>query len=224
MEFTNLKTKKIIKLKSPILSLEEISWGEISVVSNGPGNEVAVSNTSIGGSLVGRDDNSLNFQNQYSASTYLEDLYIRFEKEKNANKELKDFCEELSFLNTQVQNEKVIGLEAKLIAGNKQAIIDYALDLKQKFYMKLMRTSQYSLVAQDINIYILSKIKRTFIMEVFTLICQGESDLKINMLISERIINPVKVDLGINLFKYTEEDIMGMIFYLTGNCHLKWAK
>lgn len=190
----------------------------------GFGNDLRVSHSSVGGNLIARDDNSLNFQNQYSTSTYLEDLYTRFEKEKNDNKDLKELCDELSFLNTQVQNEKVIGLEAKLIAGNKQAIVDYALDLKQKFYMKLMRTSQYSLVAQDINIYILSKIKRTFIMEIFQLICAGESDLRVNMLIAERIINPVKVDLGINLFRYTEEDIMGMIFFLTGNCHIKWAK
>ncbi|NNU33699.1 hypothetical protein HK413_05235 [Mucilaginibacter sp. S1162] len=186
-------------------------------------NEVSVSNSKIGDKLVGRDDNSLNFTNQYSGSAYLEDLYLKFEVEKNANPELKALCDELNFLNTQVQNEKVIGLEAKLIAGNKQPIVDYALELKQKFYMKLMRTSQYSMVAQDINIYILSKIKRTFIMEIFTMICAGESELKINMLIAERIINPVKTDLGINLFKYTEEDIMGMIFYLTGNCHIKWA-
>lgn len=189
-----------------------------------PSNELSIKNTSVGGKLVGRDDLSLTVQNHYSASTYLNDLYQRFEKEKKENPELQELCDELDFLNTQVQNETVIGLEAKLKAGNKEAILEYALDLKQKFHMKLMRTSQYSLVAQDINIYILSKIKRTFIMEVFTMICSGESELNINMLIAERIINPVKFDLGINLFKYTEEDIMGMIFYLTGNCHIKWAK
>ena len=187
-------------------------------------NKVDFSDSSVGGNFIGRDDRSLTIKSSYSASLYLDDLYNQFELEKSKNKELKDLCDELSFLNTQVQNEKVIGLEAKLIAGNRKAILDYALDLKQKFYMKLMKTSQYSIIAQDINIYILSKIKRTFIMEIFTLICEGESEQKINMLINERIITPVKTDLGINLFKYTEEDIMGMIFYLTGNCHIKWAK
>ena len=189
-----------------------------------PGNHVGLSDSSVGGKFVGRDDKSLNFTSQYSASAYLDDLYNKFEKEVSENSELRALCEELSFLNTRVQNETVIGLEAKLIAGNKAAIVDYALELKERFYMKLMKKSQYSQVAQDINIHILSKIKRTFIMEVFTLICEGATEREVNMVIAERIIEPVKAELGVNLFKYTEEDIMGMIFYLTGNCHIKWAK
>ena len=56
--------------------------------------------------------------------------------------------------------------------------------------------------------------------EIYTLICQNDSDEKINLLITERIIKPVQEDLGINLFKYNEDDIMGMIFFLTGNCHI----
>lgn len=50
-------------------------------------------------------------------------------------------------------------------------------------------------------------------MEIYTLICNNEPEEKINYLITERIINPVKADLGINLFRYTEDDIMGMIFF-----------
>lgn len=59
-------------------------------------------------------------------------------------------------------------------------------------------------------------------MEVYTLICNNAPQENIDKLITERIINPVKQELGINLFKYDEEDIMGMIFFLTGNCHIKW--
>jgi len=58
--------------------------------------------------------------------------------------------------------------------------------------------------------------------EIYSLICQNESEEKINLLITERIIKPVQEDLGINLFRYNEDDIMGMIFFLTGNCHIKW--
>ena len=117
----------------------------------------------------------------------------------------------------------MIGLENKLIAGNRQKIIGYAKIVKEKFHKKLMKTSQYSNVAQDINVYILTKVRRGFMMEVYTLICNNEPEEKINMLITERIINPVKAELGLNLFKYDEDDIMGMIFFLTGNCHLKWT-
>ncbi len=86
-----------------------------------------------------------------------------------------------------------------------------------------MTTSQYSTIAQDINVHILAKVKTAFVMQVYTLIIQGQPEESINLLIHERIITPVMAELGINILKYTEEDIMGMIFFLTGNCHIKWT-
>lgn len=55
------------------------------------------------------------------------------------------------------------------------------------------------------------------------MIFNGDSQGKINLMIAERIINPVKVELGLNLFKYNGEDIIKMIYFLTGNCHFKWT-
>lgn len=185
-------------------------------------NNISLAQSSVGRDFVGRDDNSTNFNNIYARSTYLQDLYNKFQKEKKENPELLELCEELDYLNS-VLDEDVVGLEAKLKAGNREKLLHYATDVKEKFHKKLMKTSQYSLVAQDINVYLLTKVRRGFMMEIYSLICNNESEEKINMLITERIINPVKADLGINLFKYNEDDIMGMIFFLTGNCHIKWC-
>ncbi|CAM4339388.1 hypothetical protein EWU23_10555 [Cytophagaceae bacterium 50C-KIRBA] len=187
-------------------------------------NNIEVNDSSVGGRFTGRDDNSFNISNTYERSFYLHDLYEKFQKEMEADKELKVICEDLDYLNSQVENEEMIGLENKLIAGAKPPmIIRYAKYTKEKFHKKLMLTSQYSVVAQDINVYILSKIHRGFMMEIYTLICNNEDESKIQAAIAERIINPVKAELGLNLFKYDEDDIMGMIFFLTGNCHIKWT-
>lgn len=184
-------------------------------------NHISVSDSPIGGNFTGRDDNSLNINNRYERSTYLQDLYDKFQKEKSENPELKEFCEELDYFNSIIDGN-VLGLEEKLRLGGREKLLHYAFDLKDRFHRKLFKTSQYSLVAQDINVYLLTKVRRGFIMEIYTLICNNESEEKINMLIAERIIRPVQADLGINIFKYNEEDIMGMIFFLTGNCHIKW--
>lgn len=184
-------------------------------------NEISVTQSSIGGKFIGRDDNSLSISNAYERSTYLQDLYEKFQKEKEENPELKEFCEELDYFNSIIDGE-VIGLEEKLRLGGREKLIHYALDLKDKFHRKLFKTSQYSMIAQDINVYLLTKVRRGFMMEIYSMICKNESEEKINMLITERIIKPVQADLGINIFKYNEEDIMGMIFFLTGNCHIKW--
>lgn len=186
-------------------------------------NDVSVNDTNIGGKFTGRDDNSLTISNTYERSAYLQNLYDKFQEEKKNNPELKELCEELDYFNSQLDNEEEMGLENKLTAGNREKIISYAKSVKEKFHKKLMKTSQYSSVAQDINVYILTKVRRGFMMEVYTLICNNESEEKINLFIAERIINPVKAELGLNLFKYDEDDIMGMIFFLTGNCHLKWT-
>jgi hypothetical protein len=102
--------------------------------------------------------------------------------------------------------------------------VRYAKEVKEQFHKKLMKVSQYSLVAQDINVHILAKVRSAFVMEVYSLILEGKPQDTINLLIRERIINPVMSELGINIFKYTEDDIMGMIFFLTGNCHIKWSE
>jgi len=178
--------------------------------------------TSIARDYIGRDDNSTNIINSViSNSTYLNNLYERFEKEKIENPEFKELCEELDYFNSIIDGD-VIGLEEKLQQGGREKILFYALDVKDRFHRKLMKTSQYSMIAQDINVYILSKVRSSFMREIYSLILNNASDEKINLMITERIIKPVQADLGINLFGYNEDDIMGMIFFLTGNCHLKW--
>lgn len=187
-------------------------------------NDVKIEDSNVGGNLAGRDynDKSVSITNNYhSRSTYLQELYKRFEEEKSSNPEFKELCEELDYLNSVIDSD-VIGLEKKLEDGGREKLLAYALDVKDRFHRKLMKTSQYSLIAQDINVYLLTKVRSSFMREIYTLICQNDSDEKINLLITERIIKPVQEDLGINLFRYNEDDIMGMIFFLTGNCHIKW--
>ncbi|MFT7035108.1 MAG: hypothetical protein ACI8Q1_003110 [Parvicella sp.] len=188
--------------------------------------DITVSNASVGGDFTGRDkieDKSLTINTSYGRSVYLEDLYNKFDKEKNSNPGLQELCEQLDYFNSKIEGEEIEGLEAKLTAGNRQKLIRYATRCKEKFHMKLMKTSQYSQVAQDINVHILTKVERSFVMHIYTLICNDESEEKINTLIDEKIIKPVMSDLGINLFKYDEADVMGMIYFLTGNCHIKWT-
>ena len=187
-------------------------------------NDVKIEDSNVGGNLAGRDynDKSVSITNNYhSRSTYLQELYRRYEDEKSSNPEFKELCEELDYLNSIIDGE-VIGLEKKLEDGGREKLLAYAFDVKDRFHRKLMKTSQYSLIAQDINVYLLAKVRSSFMREIYTLICQNDSDEKINLLITERIIKPVQEDLGIDLFRYNEDDIMGMIFFLTGNCHIKW--
>ena len=119
--------------------------------------DVKVENSEVGGDFVGRDSYKIN-NNYHSRSTYLQDLYRRYEEEKSSNPEFKELCEELDYLNSIIDN-KVIGLEKKLEDGGRKKLLGYALDVKDRFHRKLMKTSQYSLIAQDINVYLLAKLE-----------------------------------------------------------------
>jgi|SRR5690606_26263899 len=189
---------------------------------NNNNNKINLENSDVGDKFVGRDDKSVNITyGSSNRTTYLQDLYERYQKEKLENPDFKELCEELDYFNSIIDKD-VIGLEEKLRQGNREKLISYALEVKERFHKKLMKTSQFSEIAQDINVYLLTKVRRGFIMDIYNLICDNESEDKINLLITERIIKPVQDDLGINLFRYNEDDIMGMIFFLTGNCHIKW--
>ncbi|MDR0604785.1 MAG: hypothetical protein LBG80_10825 [Bacteroidales bacterium] len=186
-----------------------------------PNNDISIQDSSIGGKVVGRDDYSLTISTNYEQrSKYLEDLYEKVHKEINENEELRESCEDFDYLNS---DRDVIGLEEKLKNGKRENLIDWAKEAKERFHKKLFKYSQLSLSAQQINAYILSNIKRTFIEEIYVLICNNTPQEQINTLITERIINPVKTELGINLFQYNDADIQGMIYFLTGNCHIKWS-
>jgi len=56
-------------------------------------------------------------------------------------------------------------------------MIWFAKEAKEKFHKKLVTTSQYSTIAQDINVHILAKVKTAFVMQVYTLIIRGSQKI-----------------------------------------------
>jgi hypothetical protein len=185
-----------------------------------PDNDIIVKNTAIGRDFIGRDDNSTNINTIYDRSMYLQTLYEKFQKERLDNKGDFQSFEDFDYIKS---NKDVIGLEQKLIDGHRDSLIEYAKEVKERFHKKLLKTSQYSLAAQEINAYILFKIRACFMGEIYELICNDTPIQQINFLITERIIKPTMAELGLNIFQYTDDDIRGMIYFLTGNCHIKWS-
>ncbi len=191
-------------------------------------NIVEQTNNTVGGDQAGRDVNKpntvVNYHTTYTMSNYLQTLYVNFKKQETDNTLLKSFIEDLDYYNSQIENETIIGLEAKLIAGNKANIVWYAKDVKERYHKKLLKTSQFSEAAQKINVYLLAIVRSYYMLEIYPLVCNGEAETFINLSIQERIIKPLMVELGDNLLSFTHDDIQGMLYFLTGNCHIKWTR
>lgn len=121
-----------------------------------------------------------------------------------------------------------LGLKRKLLDGgyNKTAI-DKACRLKQG-YAKKATKYQYYEMANRIDDYLFAILSNRFDDYVYPLIVNQRPLADIKQAVSEQVIIPVMKELNENgeddiYLCYTTDDILGMLYYLTGNCHINWA-
>lgn len=122
----------------------------------------------------------------------------------------------------------ILGLKRKLQDGgyNKTAI-DKACRLKQG-YAKKATKYQYYEMANRIDDYLFAILSNRFDDYVYPLIVNQRPLADIKQAVSEQVIIPVMKELNENgeddiYLCYTTDDILGMLYYLTGNCHINWA-
>lgn len=187
-------------------------------------NETNQKNNKVGGDLAGRDVNKNTYNLGRTSSpglTQLEKLYVRLEKEKENSVTFCDIIEELLHFKNNADGGTIIGLEQKLINGNRSSYLRFAELSKEKFAMKLLK-NEHSETAQLIYAFLLAKVYSSFEMHIYPRILEGHTDIFINKLISEFVVQPLEEILGENLLRIYDDEISGMIYFLTGNCHIKW--
>lgn len=121
-----------------------------------------------------------------------------------------------------------LGLKRKLQDGgyNKTAI-DKACRLKQGYAQKATKYQYYEM-ANRIDDYLFAILSNRFDDYVYPLIVNQRPLADIKQAVSEQVIIPVMKELNENgeddiYLCYTTDDILGMLYYLTGNCHINWA-
>jgi hypothetical protein len=176
----------------------------------------------VGGDQAGGDidKSTLVLSLPKEPSQYIKTLYAQFEKEEKSKPQIKKFMEELDYYNKPLDGD-MIGLAQKLKDGNQENFIDFALRVKESYHKKLYKHS-LSPSAQKINLHLLSMVECFFMHQIFPLIEKKQSSDKINLLIQELVVNPMMTELGENRLDFTAQDINGMLYLLTGNCHIKW--
>ncbi|WP_316749592.1 ABC-three component system protein [Pedobacter gandavensis] len=185
---------------------------------------VRVSNSNVVGHIAGGDINDLSTKMIFSGSkgVYMKSLLDRYKKDCEGSQVKRDFIDDLDYYNNKRDGD-VIGLEEKLTMASREDLFWYANDAKDRFQRFLFK-NQFSEAAQQIFVHLLTEIQSRFLNEIYQALCNGESQEKVNLLITERLINPVKEELGENYLGITAMHINGMLYFLTGNCHLKWTK
>lgn len=183
--------------------------------------DVGISRVSTGGGdFAGHDLTKI--QVTYTTGN-LKELYKRFEEERKNNVHFNEVLEELNVFQRQKSNETVVGLEAKLKAGKKtDELIEMAMELKES-YSKKLEMNKFFESAQRINAYLLGYARTQFVTYVYPSIKDGSSDEKVNNLMNQFVIQPMIGMLEGDTYGFTPQDIHGILYFLTGNCFIKWA-
>lgn len=121
-----------------------------------------------------------------------------------------------------------IGLEQKLLDGGfAKKAIDKARRQKQS-YAKKATKYQYYEMANKIDNYLFAIVSDHFDREVLPLIEDEKPLREINQAVYDKVVLPVMEELNTvgdsdTCLCYTLDDVFGMLYYLTGNCHINWA-
>lgn len=115
----------------------------------------------------------------------------------------------------------VRGLAEKLKTSDRDDLLVKASQLKEAAAKKITRW-QTSGAAQDILTVVLANLCSEFLLHITPAIQAGEPRAAVDALISEKVINPTAAMLGENDLLLTKFDLMGLLFFLGGNCHVRW--
>ncbi|WP_299249473.1 ABC-three component system protein [uncultured Aquimarina sp.] len=166
----------------------------------------------------------LHLHNTNVRDKYSEYLQLVEELEKEVmqgNTSLIGFIEKIQHYTSNIDTE-VIGLQQKLLRAGYEKQYARVNHLKER-YTKLYSENELSLATQKIHAHILAKIWTLFLTYVNPAIDEGYSKPQIAVIMNDQVIKPVEEIIAQkNVLNLDSSDIIGMIYFLTGNCHINW--
>ncbi|HHQ4309334.1 TPA: ABC-three component system protein [Serratia fonticola] len=172
----------------------------------------------------GRDLNigtNISFNEVKTKSNALSNLLIRSRQLCETDQEYRYMLEELQEYLKPRAGRKIIGLEGKLKEGKRLDLLEDALYLENKFARRVTK-HQFSISEEVIYCHCLSKINSSFAHFVKPLFKNTASTAIIDRVIYDRIVDPLYEEVSEVSAAISIDLIRGMIFFLTGKCHLRW--
>jgi hypothetical protein len=154
-------------------------------------------------------------------STY-QKLVDEYNKERESGTSiLNTVIDKLQKYTNSIDSE-FIGLPKKLKDGGFEKDIDTAMLLKESYSMYLHENS-FSIAKKKIHGYLLAKIYVAFNVFVIEAIRESKTNSEIKTILYNQVIIPIEQELGIdNVLELYGDDVLGMVYFLTGNCHISW--
>jgi len=185
-----------------------------------PATQTTQSGNVVAGDQAGRDIIKY-ITSDNSRPSEMGRLIDRFKAEHQNDPQFEDTVEKLRHY-SKPTGDTVLGLDGKLSAGNRQDLLEFATATKEQFAKSLAK-HQFSESAQEIHAYLLAEVFTRFNTHVYPLIRQSSTHAQIADAIQTRVVDPVKALLEDNVLGLYADEINGMLFFLTGNCHVRWV-
>ncbi|WP_321890541.1 MULTISPECIES: ABC-three component system protein [Burkholderia cepacia complex] len=181
------------------------------------------SNNQAQGDIIAgnKSETTFNFINQQTISE-LTRLYEAM-KENGVGESSGDvFCDQLEHYLSKSTDGDVRGLEAKLQESGRADQIPAATRMKQQAAKAVMRY-QTSRTAQRIYTIVLDELYTNFSLTVSPAIQSNADRIEVDQRIHAVLQNTRGV-LGENLLELSVRDLWALLYFLGGNCHIRWDK
>lgn len=181
-------------------------------------------NNQAQGDIIGgnKTETTFNFINQQTISE-LTRLYEKMKANDGVGEPSGNmFCEQLEhYINASTDGD-VRGLEVKLQESGRSELIPAATRMKERATKAVMRY-QTSRTAQRIYTIILDELYTNFSLTVTPAIQSGADRVEIDQRINLVLQNTRGV-LGENVLELSVKDLWALLYFLGGNCHIRWDK
>lgn len=186
-------------------------------------NKASVFGSQVHGSMKVGDENHYTINLPPVDTTAIARFLQKIEALRSNDDDFQWFVDRLEFFTAQKTKIPVIGLEQKLKNGGREDLIDIAIERKDLFSKRLLK-SQLTQRRQGVFIYILQKITFSFEDTVRPLMKKGVENEVIDGVIMHGIIDAIYRDVMAEDPTVDQSMISGMLYFLTGKCHLIWEK
>lgn len=180
------------------------------------------SDNNVHGDNAGRDITKTT--NNYYAPTVdeLALLYAKLKTDGIGDPSNNSFSQKLMHYMSVPTDGDVRGLEAKLKDSDRLDMLQFAMREKEAA-VKLLMKYQSSRSAQRIFTILLDELHTIYILTVTPTIESGGDRQTVDIKISDAL-QRIKSMLGENFLEFTVKDLLGLLFFLAGNCHIRWDK
>lgn len=155
--------------------------------------------------------------------TPVRQLNERYVAESGEADGLEGFVAELQHFWDRATNEDIRQLSQKLSESGRTDMVQTGEELKERATKKILKF-QTSRHAQDILAWVLAELYGRFLLDVRPSIQAGVDRVAIDALLSEKVIGATLSDLEDNVLGLSRMDLLGLVYFLTGNCHIRWDK